>query len=84
MEKINVEEMLTVDAVDPTTTNWVSLIVFVPKKNVMQNFCVGYHRLHPRTVCDSHPTPRMDQYIDLFGEKKYVFDTRYQPQLLEN
>jgi hypothetical protein len=50
--------------VTPTTCEWASPIVLVPKSDGSLRFCVDYRRLNAITVTDTNPLPRMDEFMD--------------------
>ena len=56
--------MLRAGVIEPTSAEWASLAVFVPKKEGTMRLCVDYHKLNVATVCDSYRLPRIDECID--------------------
>lgn len=60
--------MLKLGGEEPTTTEWASPLVFVPKKDGNLRFCVGYRKLNAVTVGESYLIPRMDERIDSLRE----------------
>ena len=60
--------------IEPTSTEWASPVVFVPKKDGTMRFCVDYRKQNAVTVRDSYPLPRMDEFIDSLGDAT-VFTT---------
>lgn len=46
---------------------WASPVVLAPKKDGSWCFCIHYRRLNAFTIKDMYPIPRMDEYIDSFG-----------------
>lgn len=53
-------------------TEWVSPIVFVPKRKGSLRVCVDYRRLNAGTVRDSFPILRMSECIDSLGKAKIM------------
>jgi hypothetical protein len=39
-------------------------VIFVPKKNATQRWCVDYHALNEVTVRNKYPLPRIDDLFD--------------------
>lgn len=56
------------DAIKPAQTEWVSLIVFVPKKDGTLHFCVHYGKLNAVTIQDSYQLLCMNERIDSIGD----------------
>jgi hypothetical protein len=72
-EKINneVDRMLSMDVIEPSSSPWASPIVLIPKPDGSIRFCVDYRRLNTVTRKDSYAVPRMDDCIDSLGTAKY-------------
>ena len=73
-EKEEIDRMLAENVIEPTTCEWASPIVLVPKPDGSLRFCVDYRRLNAITVPDTYPLPRMDECIDSLGDA-VVFTT---------
>ena len=69
-----VNKMLNAAVIEPTSTEWASPVVLVPKKDGSLRFCVDYRRLNAKTAADSYLLPRMDDCIDSLGDAA-VFTT---------
>ena len=55
-------------------SQWVSLLVLVPKKNGKWRICVDYRELNKATLNDHFPLPFIDQVLDsLAGTKFFSF-----------
>jgi len=74
MIRDDVNWMLEAKVVRPSTSEWASPVVVVPKKNRSPRFCVDYRRLNAVTQWDSYPIPRMEDCIDSPGDAR-VFST---------
>ena len=66
-----VEKMLTLDVIEPSTSEWASPVVLVPKPDGSTRFCIDYRQLNDRTVRDTYPLPRMDDCLDSLGYAKF-------------
>ena len=73
-EKREIEKMLSAQVIEPSSSEWASPVVFVPKKDGTLRFCVDYRRLNAVTKRDAYPLPRMDECIDSLGEAT-IFST---------
>ena len=69
-----VNKMLNAGVIVPTSTEWASPVVLVPKKDGSLRFCVDYRRLNAKTAADSYPMPHMDDCIASLGDAA-VFTT---------
>lgn len=56
-EKKEANQMVKAGAAKLKTTEWESLVVFVPKKNKFFSVCFDYCRLNAVTKKDSHSIP---------------------------
>jgi hypothetical protein len=74
VEREEIERMLNQGVIEPTTSEWASPIVLVPKSDGSYRFCVDYRRLNAITIPDTYPLPRMDECIDSLGDAA-VFTT---------
>ena len=66
--------MLRAEIIEPTSAEWASPVVFVPKKDGTMPSCVDYRKLDAATVRDSYTLPRMDECMDSLGDAT-VFTT---------
>ncbi|KRZ48054.1 Retrovirus-related Pol polyprotein from transposon 17.6 [Trichinella nativa] len=58
------DEMLRRDVVEPSSSPWASIIVFLKKKDGSCRFCVDYQQLNNLTRKDAHPLLRIDDTLD--------------------
>ena len=69
----HVEEMLQHGVVQPSTSPWLSPIVFVKKKDGTTRFCMDYRKLNDVTKKDAYPLLRIDDTLDaLCGAKVFT------------
>ena len=64
---MEIDRMLRAGVIEPTSAEWASPVVSVPKKDGTMRFCVDYPKLNAVTIRDSYPLPRMDECIDSLG-----------------
>ena len=73
-EKAEVERMRSMGVIEPSTGEWASPVVMVPKPDGSVRFCIDYGKLNMMTVKDAYPIPRMYECIDSLGDSR-VFST---------
>jgi hypothetical protein len=73
-EAQEVHRMLQAGVIEPSSSEWASPVVLVPKPDGSLRFCVDYRKLNAITVRDTYPLPRMDECIDSLGDAS-VFTT---------
>lgn len=64
----HVETMLKANIIEPTSSEWASPVVLIPKKDRRLRFCVDYRKLNEKKIRDTYPLPRMDDCIDSLGD----------------
>ena len=70
----HLEEMLSQDIVQPSSSPWASPIVLVRKKDGSTRFCIDYRKLNDVTRKDAYPLPRIDDTLDAMAGAK-IFST---------
>ena len=65
-----VEEMLSADVIEPSSSPWSSPVVLVKKKDGSTRFCIDYRKLNAVSVKDSYPLPRIDDSLDALAGAK--------------
>lgn len=63
-EREEVNKMLQDEVSENDTTEWISPVVFTPKKDGSLWICVDCRRLNAMAVRDSYPIPRMEECTD--------------------
>jgi len=71
-EKAEVECMRWMGVIEPSTGEWASPVVLVPKPDGSVRFCTDYRKLNLMTVKDAYPIPRMDECIDSLGDARVL------------
>jgi len=74
IKKAEVERMRSMGVIEPSTGEWDSPVVMVPKPDGSVRFCIDDRKLNLMTVKDAYPIPRMDECIDSLGDSR-VFST---------
>ena len=60
-------EMEEAGVIEPSTSEWASPIVLVPKKDGTMRMCIDYRRLNGVSEANAYPIPRIDELIDRLG-----------------
>ena len=72
--KEELQKILKVGFIYPISdSQWVSPLVFVPKKNEKWRICVDYKELNKATLKDYFLLPFIDRVFDALAWKKYFY-----------
>ena len=71
-EKAEIERMRSVGVTQPSTGEWYSPVVMVPKPDGSVSFCIDYRKLNLMNVKDAYPIPRMKECIDSLGDARVI------------
>jgi len=69
--KSQLEEMLEMGVVIPSTSPFASAIVLVKKPDGSIRLCVDFRKLNAITVKDAYPLPRIDDSLESLGSARY-------------
>ena len=69
---MELEQMESMGIIRPSTSEWASPIVIVPKKDGTIGLCVDYRKLYRLSRFDAYPMARVDEMIDRIGQGKYI------------
>ena len=74
----HVDNMLSQEIIEPTSSPWASNIVLVRKKDGSLRCCIDYRQLNSVTRKDAYPLPRIDSCLDAMSSAKWfsTFDLR--------
>ncbi|CAM4563181.1 unnamed protein product [Lepidochelys kempii] len=64
--------MLALGVIQPSASPWAFLVMLVPKKDRLIQFCVDYRKLNAITVSDTYSMSRPDELLDKLGGARYL------------
>ena len=64
--------MLKNNLIRPSSSNWSSPCVLVPKPDNSVRFCTDFRKVNAVTKTDAYPIPRIEDCIDAVGQAKYL------------
>ena len=67
-----IDYILKNNIIEPSSSEWSSPCVLVPKSDGTFQFCTDFRKLNAVTRADSYPLPRIEDCIDHVGKAKYV------------
>ena len=67
-----IDYILKNNIIEPSSSEWSSPCVLVPKLDGTFQFCTDFRKLNAVTRADSYPMPRIEDCIDQVGKAKYV------------
>lgn len=70
IEKAEVGKMLNSEIIEPSSAEWSSPVVLIPKPDSSLSFRIDYRQLNDLTKKDIYPVPRLDEFVDSYGEVK--------------
>ena len=70
--KAELDSMLNLGVIEPSTSAYASPIVVVPKPNGDVRVCTDYRALNKISEFDPYPIPRIDQILDEVAGKRYI------------
>ena len=69
--KEQLDELLRLGYIKPSTSPWSSPVLFVKKKDGTMRLCVDYRALNALTIKNKYPLPLMVEFFDRFKNSRY-------------
>lgn len=66
-----IDNMVAMKVVEPSSSEWASPIVLIPKSDGTPWFCIDYRRLNEQTVKDTYTLPSMEDCLDSLGAAQF-------------
>lgn len=70
--KQELELMLELEVIEPSSSEWSNPIVLVPKKNGSLRFCLDFRKLNLVSKFDPYPMPRVDDLVERLSKAKFL------------
>ena len=70
--KEELREMERIGVIRPSTSEWASPLIVVPKKDGSLRLCVDFRKLNEVSEFDAYPMPRVDEILDRLGQANYI------------
>ncbi|KAL1264151.1 hypothetical protein QQF64_004506 [Cirrhinus molitorella] len=70
--KKELDEMLKLEVIEPSNSEWNNPIVLVPKKDGTIRFCLDFRKLNTVIKFDPYPMPRVDELIERLSTAQYL------------
>ncbi|XP_036804331.1 uncharacterized protein LOC118940159 [Oncorhynchus mykiss] len=70
--KKEVREMLRMGVIEPSTSEWSSPIVLVPKSDGSMRLCNDFRGVNAISTFDAYPMPRVDELLERLGKAKFI------------
>ena len=71
IQRYEVQRQLKLGVIKPSTSEWASTVLLVPKPDGTKRFCVDYRKLNSLTIKGSYPLPKMDECLDSLGDANF-------------
>lgn len=69
--KKQVQKLIDNELVEPSTSNYNSPILLVPKKGDKWRLCIDYRQVNKKLIADKYPLPRIEDILDNLGRAKF-------------
>ena len=66
------ETMESLGVIEPSSSEWCSPIVLVPKKDGTIRFCMDFQQVNALSKFDWFPMPRIDDLVEQLGKVRFI------------
>lgn len=70
--KEELDLMLSLGVIQPSSSDWCSPVVLVPKRDGTMRFCIDFRQVNALSKVDPYPMPRIDDLVERLGKAKYI------------
>ncbi len=67
-----IKMMKELGVIEPSTSEWSSPLVIVPKKDGTLRVCINFRKLNAQSKFDAYPMPRVDDLLEKIGQAKFI------------
>lgn len=64
--------VLELGVIEPSSSEWSSPVVIVPKKDGSLRVCIDFRKLNAQSCFDAYPMPRIDDLLERLGQARYI------------
>ena len=70
--KEELDKMMELGVIEPSSSEWSSPIILVPKKDGTLRFCLDFRKVNAQAKFDPYPMPRVDDLVERLGKAKFL------------
>ncbi|XDV39343.1 hypothetical protein PO909_008599 [Leuciscus waleckii] len=70
--KEEIKVMKELGVIEPSTSEWSSPMVIIPKKDGSLRVCIDFRKLNSQSKFDAYPMPRIDDLLEKIGRARYI------------
>lgn len=67
------KNMLNMENIEESQSDWRNPIVFVPKSDSSIRFCIDFCKVNVVSKFDAYPLLRVDELLERLGTARYIF-----------
>lgn len=64
--------MLELGVIEPSTSEWRSPVILVPKPDGSRSFCIDFQMVNLISRFDAYPMPQVDELLEHLREAQYI------------
>lgn len=70
--KEEIKMMKELRVIEPSSSEWSSPMVIIPKKDGSLRVCIDFRKLNAQSKFDAYPMPRIDDLLEKIGRAQYI------------